>query len=281
MGGKTSCSAAPGIARAPGAWRWRPIALLALILVTIALHPDAAAQGRDTGPSDVHRPILPGIGAADPRVMGDPKEKPWRGIGKLQTTAGALYASCTATLIKPALLLTAAHCLFNHRTGNYFLASMMHFLLSFDRGNYVAHALGVDFVIGPGFDPVHPRETAGSDWALLAIDQKLGTPDRLVALGDPRPAVGTAVTIGGYGQDHPYKLMIDRRCQIVARGIDSADHLLLRHDCTATRGVSGAPLLARDGDQWQIIGVDVAAEMGVASGIAVGIGAVRDRLKAE
>ena len=45
--------------------------------------------------------------------------------------------------------------------------------------------------------------------------------------------------------------------------------------------VSGAPVWAREDNDWRIIGVDVAAEMGVSSGIAVGIGDVVEHLTAK
>jgi hypothetical protein len=44
---------------------------------------------------------------------------------------------------------------------------------------------------------------------------------------------------------------------------------LLRHNCTGTGGVSGAPLLTEKGGKWYVAGIDVAAETGVASGVAV------------
>jgi protease YdgD len=31
------------------------------------------------------------------------------------------------------------------------------------------------------------------------------------------------------------------------------------HDCAGTRGTSGAPLLARRGDTWEIVGINIAA----------------------
>jgi hypothetical protein len=41
--------------------------------------------------------------------------------------------------------------------------------------------------------------------------------------------------------------------------------------------VSGAPVLVRDGGQWRVAGVDVAAEMGVAAGYAATLDEVRKR----
>ena len=33
---------------------------------------------------------------------------------------------------------------------------------------------------------------------------------------------------------------------------------LLTHDCSATRGTSGGPLLARRGDHWEAVGINIA-----------------------
>src|SRR5262245_60878290 len=66
----------------------------------------AAAAGQSTG----LRP--PGIGEGDSRIRADLREEPWRGIGKLQATAGSLRSTCTGALIGPKTVLTAAHCVF-------------------------------------------------------------------------------------------------------------------------------------------------------------------------
>jgi protease YdgD len=83
------------------------------------------------------------------------------------------------------------------------------------------------------------------------------------------PEVGSIVMLGGYQQDHPLVLMADTSCRIVGRFVDASGRLLLRHNCAASRGVSGAPLLIEKGGKWYAAGVDVAAEKGVASGFAV------------
>jgi len=51
--------------------------------------------------------------------------------------------------------------------------------------------------------------------------------------------------------------------------IDASGRHLLRHNCARTGGVSGAPLLTEKGGKWYVVGIDVAAQTGVASGVAV------------
>jgi hypothetical protein len=45
---------------------------------------------------------------------------PWRAVGKLQAASINLRASCTATLVGPSTVVTAAHCVFNRRTQRNF-----------------------------------------------------------------------------------------------------------------------------------------------------------------
>jgi protease YdgD len=34
---------------------------------------------------------------------------------------------------------------------------------------------------------------------------------------------------------------------------------LIAHDCSATRGTSGGPLVTREGDGWALVGINIAA----------------------
>ena len=86
-------------------------------------------------------PWLLGLGAHDPRSRLDPDKTPWRAVGKLQVPSISFYQSCTATLVAPATVLTAAHCVFNPRTQRYHLAGSLHFLIGYDGSRYAGHAL--------------------------------------------------------------------------------------------------------------------------------------------
>jgi len=96
-------------------------------------------------------------------------------------------------------------------------------------------------------------------------------------IGEP-PEVGSTIMLGGYQQDHPLVLMVDPECRIVERSTDASGRLLVRHNCTGTRGDSGAPLLIEKRGKWYTVGVDVAAELGVASGPAIVLDEARRHL---
>jgi protease YdgD len=213
--------------------------------------------------------LQPGIGVHDPRIRVDPDAVPWRAVGKIQVASLNFHTGCTATLIAQAMVVTAAHCLFNRRTRRYFLPESLHFLIGYNGSGYAGHAVGISMKVGDGYDPVRPKETIGSDWALVLLDKKLGSPDRVLPILNELPENGASVMLGGYQQDQPLILMADTRCRIGGRLVDGSGRLLLRHSCTGTRGVSGGPLLIDRGGRWYIAAIEVAAEVDLAGGAAI------------
>jgi protease YdgD len=246
-----------------------PMLRTILVFVLAAIAANAVAQQDSRDAPATAAPAQPGIGERDPRVNISLNVMPWRAVGKLQATNGKTRTSCTATLIGPTTVLTAAHCVFNIRTLRYFQPSSLHFLIGYDHGTYAGHAVGTHLTTSTSYDPRQPLRTLGSDWALLTIDTALGTPDRILSISDDASDPGTAVVIGGYSQDHALVLTADTTCHITGRAKDGTGHYLLRHNCTTPRGVSGAPMLVRDGANWFIVAVAVAAEIGAPQGFAV------------
>jgi protease YdgD len=253
--------------------RW--IALSAALSAVAAV---AHADDRTESPATIEPPALPGVGAHDPRMRIDPNAAPWRAVGKLQASAGSFYMSCTGTLVGPSTVLTAAHCLYSPRTRNYLPASSFHFLVGYDGDQPKGHAQGLRFVVAPGFDPTNPMKTPGSDWALLTVDRPLGAADRRLTLLDRPPEIGATIMIGGYSQDRRYVLTADSTCRVIGWNVDTAGRRLLRHNCTGTHGVSGAPVLVQDAGVWRVAGVDIIAETSGPGGYAVMLDEVRSRL---
>ena len=241
----------------------------AIVLTALAFLVCGLRAEEKAGSAGISAPLLPGIGSHDPRIRVDPEGIPWRAIGKLQVVSMNLRAECTATLVGPSTVVTAAHCVFNRRTQRYFPPESLHFLIGYNGGRSAGHAIGMGVRIGHGYDPVRPKETIGSDWALVSLNKRLGSADRGLPILSDLPEDGAKVMLGGYQQDHPLLLIADTQCHIDGRFVDVSGRLLLRHTCAGTGGVSGAPLLIDSCGGWHVAAIEVAGEMGIAGGIAV------------
>jgi protease YdgD len=248
----------------------------AMVFALLLVFPACAEESAAPAPA---APRLPGIGPHDPRTRIDPEARPWRAVGKVQAAGPSYRIFCTGTLIGRTTVLTAAHCLYSARTRTYLPAGFFHFLIGLDGEHFAGHARGLRYIIGPGFDPTAPDKTPGADWAILTIDTPLGTADRVLALSDHAPAVGASVMLGGYSQDRRYVLTADSSCRVLSIGTDMAGRPLLEHNCTATRGDSGAPLLIEENGKWRVAGIDVLARKAGAGGCAALLDAVRRPLR--
>jgi protease YdgD len=190
--------------------------------------------------------------AADRRVRVDPNEPPWNAVAKVQTNIGE---HCSGVLIAPSVVLTAAHCLYNPRTRALLRPISLHVLFGYQRADYRWHREVARITVGPGFDGAK-RQPQPEDWARLDLSEPVPMPPLAVATGIA--SAGMAVALAGYNQDRAQLLIADLACHVLRVGALPGGARFLAHDCAATRGTSGAPLLTKN-ERWAVLGINIAA----------------------
>jgi protease YdgD len=211
-----------------------------------------------------------GIGREDPRVPMNPAAMPWRGVGRLQREG----TICTGALVGPRSVITAAHCLVGRVEGGNGImpAASFRFLLGYNRGRWAAEARVEAIRLDPEFDATGQSPGPDwADWALLTLDRPIGTPDRVLPLLREAPLSSDRAMVGGYQQGQRDVLLGDPDCRVVGRTSRDLGRPMLLHDCTATRGASGGPVLVELPEErgWAVAGVLVAMRRGMPLGVAV------------
>lgn len=196
---------------------------------------------------------MPGVGPGDRRAPVDAATDPWRNVVRVQTN---LAGRCTGALVGRRTVVTAGHCLFNPRTRRFLQPSSLHVLFGYDRGAFTRHVMVARVATDPAYDPAAATPMIAADWAVLTLAEPAPESVPALPVSTEPLRVGTPLMLGGYSQDRAQILMADRDCRLLGESGG-----LLVHDCDATRGTSGGPLLTRtaNGEGWAVAGVGVAA----------------------
>ncbi len=229
---------------------------------------------------------VPGIKGADNRVRVDISAYPWRMIGRLNRNG----SHCTAILVGPSTILTAAHCFWDKRRNQWSVPSAFHFVVGYEKGAVKAHSKINGFTLSDGRPPSDSlqKPPVEEDWALASLDWPLGDQfgyAPLAQFGSSRLqqklSKGTTVVQAGYSRDIAHILTADEDCKIsgVSR---SKKGLLLLHQCDATQGDSGSPLFIYKSGEYELLGIHVATltrKSGASEGVAVSVDMFGDQVR--
>jgi len=228
---------------------------------------------------DSPREHLPGILGSDDRVILDTAAWPWAAVGRVNRETGGF---CTGTLVASDLVLTAAHCLYDNRTGNPVAPRKLHFVGGYRRGEYVTHAVArAKFHPSAfSFDGANGLKRAANDWAVLVLAAPIATKPIPVRSLSPRNLISLPpdrLMRAGYSQDRPHLLSLHNGCGVLD---DVNGGPVLIHTCDATRGDSGSPLIIMTGEGPFLVGMimGVAKAGGKERGLAVNASAFVDTL---
>ncbi|MBF9043526.1 trypsin-like serine protease [Rhodobacterales bacterium HKCCE4037] len=190
-----------------------------------------------------------GAAGAGLRDMADATEaRQWRAVGRLDTG----ISFCSATLIAPDLVLTAAHCVFHPETHARLNPEDFSFLAGLRNGRAEAIRQVRRAAIMPGYrhDRGPDLDMIGLDLALLELRQPV-SPASIPAIA----ASGTLnedglVTVISYGEDREAYASIEEGCEILA-----AQGLVRSLSCEVVRGASGAPILRVEQGRPEVVAV--------------------------
>jgi V8-like Glu-specific endopeptidase len=160
----------------------------------------------------------------------------WEAVGRLEI-AGAAF--CTGALIDERTVLTAAHCLFDPRSGARVPASDIQFLAGWRNGRASAYRRVRRAEPHPGYSYSGVSSTARirNDVALITLQHPISNATLTPFATDAQPVEGAQVGVVSYAHDRSEAPSLQETCSVL-----SVQDGVLVLDCAVDFGASGSPV---------------------------------------
>lgn len=175
--------------------------------------------------------------------------KGWEAVGQLRIGTSGF---CTAALIAPDLVLTAAHCLYDGRTLERVKDEDIRFLAGLRDGRARADRRVRRSAVLPDFVYTGPEGLGNTaqDVAIVQLSQPIRKTSVTPYETGSRPRKGATVTVVSYARNRATRPSLEEECTVLGRPMGT---LVL--NCDVDFGASGSPIFLRDEDGIRIVSV--------------------------
>ena len=232
--------------------------------------PEGGAN-KTSGPSKVEDPAFKAGAEAERKVFGDDdriqiantKIYPFSAIGYLESKdLKGQYESCSATLIGPSTVLTAAHCLYNHDAGGWqdeiFFVPGLNGSTAND-APYGGYEYEDAYVVQGYIDNYQGFYGSVLPWdiGIVTLKQPVGQNLGWLGYANYDNLGDFTANIVGYPGDKPAGTMWRATCNVLSENVGDG---YFQYDCDTFPGSSGSAVYAYDEGQKArvVVGVNVA-----------------------
>lgn len=182
---------------------------------------------------------------------------------------------CTATLIAPDRVLTAAHCLFDRDTLRRIPDDRIEFQAGLRLGRAEAIRSVRRSVLPASYDRTRPDLMAQvpDDIAILELDHPITARGITPFALDLGTSFGTSLSVVSYARGRSDAPSLQEQCSLLQRRPDG----IYVMSCDIDPGASGAPVFVRAGDGFRIVSVVSAKAMSDTAPVALGV-AIHDHI---
>lgn len=188
----------------------------------------------------------------------------WEAVGRLELSG---VGFCTGTLISPNWVLTAAHCLYDKRSGARLDPASIEFQAGLRNGRAETYRAIRRAVSHPDYvyETTEGRNDVRNDLALLELQQPIRNARIMPFATDENPHKGDRIGVVSYARDRSEAPSLQESCRIMGR-----QRGILVTTCDVDFGSSGAPIFSFEGRDPVIVSV-VSAKADL-NGQKVGLG---------